>query len=214
MNLGNATTPLSEVLYEFSLARTRPDAELLDQFVRRYPEHADALTDLAIGIVLDTARGDDDVVAENVDPVVSQAVSRAMSRFQNKLFEMQQKQGPAVTGTRASTSSAENPFATLGREEFRALAKGLHCNTVFVGMLRDREIDPNTMSEGFRRQVADEMKAPLELVAAHFAAQSGTPPGQFYKAEGKPRAGQPLSFEEAVRKSGLTEDQQSYLLGL
>ena len=214
MNLSNATTPLSDVLYEFSIARTRPDAELLDQFVRRYPEHAGALTDLAIGIVLDTARGDDDAAAESVEPIVRQAVSRAMSRFQNRLFELQQRQAPAVTGARAQASSAENPFARLGREEFRELAKGLHCNTVFVGMLRDREIDPNTISDGFRRLVADEMKAPLELVAAHFAAQSGTPPGQFYKAEGKPRAGQALSFEEAVRKSALTEDQQSYLLGL
>jgi hypothetical protein len=163
--------------------------------------------------VLDTARGDDDA-AESSEPVVSQAVSRAMSRFQNTLFEVQQKQATAVTGARAQSPSVDNPFATLDRNEFRALAKGLHCNTVFVGMLRDREIDPKTMSEGFTRLVANEMKAPLELIAAHFAAQSEMQPGQFYKAENQPRSGPKLSFEEAVRKSGLTEEQQSYLLSL
>src|ERR1700733_13177269 len=47
MNVRNSATSLSDVLYEFSLARAMPDAELLDQFVHRYPEHAAALTDLA-----------------------------------------------------------------------------------------------------------------------------------------------------------------------
>ena len=65
MNLHKSVTPLRDVLYQFALAKRTPDAEVLDEFVRRYPEHAGALTDLAIGIVLDQARGDDDRVAES-----------------------------------------------------------------------------------------------------------------------------------------------------
>ena len=55
----NATS-LDEVLYQFSLAKPVPDAELIDKFVRRYPAYATAITDLAVSIVLDAARGGDD----------------------------------------------------------------------------------------------------------------------------------------------------------
>jgi hypothetical protein len=214
MNLNTNPAPLSDVLYEFSLAKETPDAELLEQFVRRYPEHAGALTDLAIGIVLDSARGDDDDAAERVTPAVSPAVSRAMSRFQNRLFEVQQKPAPAVMHARSSPAPTVNPFAMLGRQEFRALGKRLHCNTVLVGMLRDREIDPGTMSTGFTKMVADELPVPIDLLVAHFSAQSEVRNEQFYKADDKPQAGSKISFEEAVRRSGLTQEQQEFLLSL
>jgi len=201
------------VLYEFSLAKSVPDADLLDEFVRRYPGHAEALTDLAIGIVLDMAKDDDNEEAESSGASMSPAVSRAMSRFQNKLFEVKQRE-MSVSASHHVAASVSNPFAILTRNEFRDLATRLHSNTVFVGMLRDREIDPATMSAGFTRFVANEMKAPLELVAGHFAGQSEMAKYQYYKADSKPSVGLKLSFAEAVRKSGLTEEQQNYLLSL
>lgn len=212
MNLNASGTSLSDVLYEFSLARPMPDPELLDQFVRRYPKHAQALTDLAIDIVLDAARGDDDDAAENCERVVSKAVSRAMSRFQNKRFEVLQAREAA--GSVPPPPVLSNPFAKLDRDAFRTLARRINGNTVLVGMLRDREIDPQTIPESFTRRVANEMSVPPELLAAHFAGQTEMPRGQFYKAEAKPSVSPKLSFEEAVRKSGLSEEQQSYLLNL
>jgi hypothetical protein len=78
--------PLRDVLYEFSLAKPTPDAELLNEFVRRYPEHAAALTDFAVEIAIDAARGDDEMAAENIETTtVSPVVSHAMSNFQNHL---------------------------------------------------------------------------------------------------------------------------------
>lgn len=79
-------TPLDEVLYQFSLAKPEPDAELIDEFVRRYPEYATAITDLAVSIVLDAARGRDE--EDDAPAFASSAVSLAMSRFQNRLYEV------------------------------------------------------------------------------------------------------------------------------
>ena len=45
--------PLRDVLYALSLAKPIPDAEVLDDFVRRYPEYAAALTDFAIELAMD-----------------------------------------------------------------------------------------------------------------------------------------------------------------
>ena len=209
----NKSTPLEEVLYEFWLAKPVPDAELLDEFVRLYPEHAAALTDLAVDIVLDPSLSDEEYTAEPLAPGVSPAVSRAMSRFQNRLFEVQPKQVRSATVS-SKSHAIENPFSRLERIEFRQLTQGLHCNNVFAGMLRDREIIADTMTEGFKRRVADELQAPIELVAAHFAASQQIGQAQFYRADEKPQAIKKLTFEEAVRSSGLTPEQQKFLLEL
>ena len=39
--------PLREVLYQFAMMQDVPDVELLDEFVRQYPEYAESLTNFA-----------------------------------------------------------------------------------------------------------------------------------------------------------------------
>ena len=52
--LHRSPVPLRDILYEFSIAKDVPDAELLDEFTRRYPEYADALTEFAVELLVDT----------------------------------------------------------------------------------------------------------------------------------------------------------------
>jgi len=42
-----AQMSLRDAMYAMSLAKAVPDAELLDEFARRYPNHANALTEFA-----------------------------------------------------------------------------------------------------------------------------------------------------------------------
>lgn len=52
---------LREAFYELAMARPAPDAETLDALIRRYPQHADALTAFAIDLTVDAlAHGDGD----------------------------------------------------------------------------------------------------------------------------------------------------------
>jgi hypothetical protein len=209
---------LREAFYALSVAQDVPDAKLLDDMVRRYPEFGEELTEFAIALAVDSLRGERVIEAAEaaLDPnVVSPAVSRAISHFQNRLHAV--TAGERATETKPATPAspdAPNPFAALPRPEFRALAERLNANAVFVGKLRDRQIDPRTMTPGFQRRVAEELKAPLEVVVAHFAASQTAPVRQFFKAETKPSAGDQQTFEEAVRSCGLTEAQQQALLEL
>ena len=217
MNQTHHASPraLREAMYVLSTQQDVPDAKLLDNVICQYPEFGKELTEFAIAVAIDALRGERVVEdAEGaVDPnAVSPAVSRAMSHFQNRLHAV--TAGAAAKSTRADIADAPNPFSGLPRREFRALAARLNANTVFVGKLRDRQIDPDTMTPGFQRRVADELQAPLDVVVAHFAALPGSPTGQFFKAEDKPSTGAQQSFEEAVRSSGLNEDQQKFLLEL
>ena len=46
---------LSDAMYAMSLAKRIPDAELVEDFVRRYPLHAEALTEFAVELAIDAA---------------------------------------------------------------------------------------------------------------------------------------------------------------
>lgn len=215
--LTGSAPPLRDALYALSLAKRVPDAEVLDDVVRQYPQYADDLTDFAIELAIDALHGE--ATAETaeaaVDPAhVSPAVSRAISRFHNRLHAVRKAVAPSTDRVRAS-EPVFNPFSALTRDEFRGFAARIGANNVFVAKLRDRQIEPETMPDGFRRLVAIELRAPVDVVIAHFSAAGGAAHArQFYKADHKPSQEQRQSFEEAVRGSGLSEEQQKLLLEL
>ena len=214
MNQTMPRTPSRDVFYAFSLAKEVPDAELLDEYVRLYPNYAAALTDFAIEMIIDAAKGQSEDTSELGELKFTATVSRVMSRFQNRLFDSRRSEATRAGQASTSLVPVANPFATLDRKAFRELTRSLQANPVFVAKLRDREIDSGTMSDGFRRRIADETKVPLDLVVAHFTARAEVSAGQFYKADAKPTAPLKQSFEEAVKTCGLTDEQQRYLLSL
>jgi hypothetical protein len=208
------TTSLRDAMYAMSLSKKVPDADLVEDFARRYPQHAAALTDFAIELVVDALLHNDDEEFEIPgDPdAVSPVVSRVMSLFENRLFEVRQGQR-AAKSARANSIVVENPFVRLDRDRFRTLATRVGVNTVLLSKLRDRQIDPATIPDRFSSHLADEMAEELDSLTAHLHAPPEIAAArQFYKAERRPVAMERQSFEEAVRGSGLNKDQQARLL--
>jgi len=210
-------TSLRTACYEISMAKEVPDVALLDEVVRRYPQFGSELTEFAILVALDALR--DRAEAHNAVPEggdsVSPAVSRAMSRFHNRLHAEGMK-AAAAAAKRSTMGGVENPFSGLSRQEFRELAARLDTTTLFLGKLRDREIGPNTLTAGFRQYAAAEMNVPVEILNRHFDAMRGSvgAPATFHKVDGKPSHGECQTFEEAVRSSGMSEQQQRKFLAL
>jgi hypothetical protein len=203
----NRPAPI-EALLELAVGKSAPDAALLDDLVRRYPEHAEELREAAVELALEAARNrlEGETHEDRVD-TSSPAVAKAMARFRTRAAELE-------GGETREEAAPENPFLALDKTKARALAQRLHASTAFVMKLRDRLIRPETMSEGFQRRVAEEMSVPVELLAAHFAAPPQLAAGAYYKAEGRPQVGEKQTFEEAVKSSSLTTEQQAYLLEL
>jgi hypothetical protein len=156
---------LDDVLFEFAVAQDRPDAELLSDFVRRFPEYAKEITYLSVSFALETCSGvTEDAESQPLSPQENAAISRAMSRFQNRIYELaHEPQGEMVS------RETGDPFAGFDVAAVDSLARSIHANRAFVIKLRDSHIDPGTMSPGFQRKVADELRAPLDVVIAHFA---------------------------------------------
>ncbi len=207
-------TSLRDAMYAMSLAKAVPDAELLDEFARLYPKYADALTEFAIELAIDSLmhRSDEEDVPADAD-AISSVVSRVMSQFENQLYERRQARA-ATPPARAATASVENPFAALDRQGFRSLASKLDVNNAFLSKLRDRTIEPISIPKAYCRHLAEEMDQDAEAMIAHlYAPQEWVAAGrQLYKAEGKPTATARQSFEEAVKTSGLSEEQQRRVL--
>ena len=203
-------TPLRNVLYELALAKPVPDAALVDEFVRHYPEYAADLTEYAIALALDAIAAQNEPV-DQPSAVTTPSVSRAMGRFQNRLQAVRKE---ADAEAAKAAPAVENPFVKLTRPAMRALARRLHANTVFVMKLRDRHISLETMTESFLRRIADELGVRLEDIVVHFAAPAYIPSSAHFKAGTQPEAGGKQTFEEAVRSCGLTPAQQHALLHL
>lgn len=209
-----APTPLRDVLYDFSLAKEVPDAELLEEFTKLYPSYADDLVEFAIELFVDAQQESADIVEPFDEATVSPAVSRATSAFQVALQEARGQE--EVAGEEKSVgeeSSVENPFADMDRRQFRALADAVNVSTLFLTKLRDRLINPDTMPEGFLRVLGEKMNVAVEQLESYFQAGPQLA-GQQFKAETKPSVSQQQGFEDAVKGSELTEKQQQYLLDL
>jgi len=218
MSQNRSAATLSDALYELSLAQRVPDAPLLDEFVRRYPEFANDLTDFAIMLAVDSLREvsvSDVPRTDLAEGELSPTVSRAMSRFYNRLHAVHSSEN--ISGQKAVSASevSPNPFATLDRAAFRVLAEKLNVNNVFVIKLRDRQIVPETIPKRFTDRLAQELKVPPDILTGHLHAQ-GQPQiqGQYYKAAHKPQLDAKQTFSEAVKTSGLTDEQQRYLLAM
>jgi hypothetical protein len=200
-------TSLSDAKYHLALSQSSPDAELLDKLVRRFPEHATALTEFAIALALDSFGQSDDDTFKATSTETSAAISKAVSRFHNRLYAERKALTPVA-------ESPVNPFASMPRSELRAFARNMNANLPFVMKLRDRQISEDTMSMGFKRRVTEELKVPLDVVIAHFAAQPEMRADARFKSQDKPAVSTKQSFEDAICSSGLTAEQQEFLLKL
>lgn len=203
---------LEDVLYQFTLDYPHPDADAVESYVRDYPQFARDLTELAIDLAIEArlSPAEPVTITRTADDEVS--LERTISRFQNGLFA--RSQTPAAAPADAEEAAVKDPFAGFGRNEMRNAARALNANTVFMMKLRDRRIRPDTMTAGFLAVAAKAVNAANDDFCLYVGAPTALAGGRRYKAEGKPEAAEKETFEAAVRGSGLSPEQEAYLLSL
>ncbi len=210
---------LEDVLHAFSIKQSVPDAKLLNEFVRRYPQYSEELTDLAAALVLDTLGGglkDPGKLGKEVTAAInSPEVSRAVSRFHSKLSAVQMARGSSSESEDSpERTNVPNPFAVLSPADFKALAEQLNINNVFLMRFRDRVIVLSTIPEKFICTVAEVLGVAKDVVVAHLSSSPEVAPAgvRFYKSDKQPETASQQTFEQAVRASGLSEEQQKRLM--
>jgi hypothetical protein len=197
---------LQDALDELSLETETPRPEMLERLVNRFPEHAAKLTDFAVALALEPdAWG----FAEDPAPEATrELVSKAMSHYQNRLYDLEH--GRPRSG--AAASDIHDPFAKLDKNGFRSLVTRLNVSNIFLMKLRDRQIQPDTITPGGRRRLAAEIGTTSEQLVAYLSGGPVVHGGARFKSDIKPAAAEKQTFKEAVATSNLTDEQQRELL--
>lgn len=217
-NTDHAQPYLQDAILELLAAEKLPDADLVEGVVHAYPEFAVEITEFAVNLAIDMLinpvnEAELSVSLEETSPMVA----RAMSNFENELFEKQQSSESDREGSNSTAkTSTINPFARMDRTGFRAFATAIHASTIFAMKIRDHQIKLATIPLKYLEMIAQALPLSLEQLRDYLNHRNGrlAPGNQFFKADDKPDHNIQQSFDEAVATSGLTEEQQNYLLSL
>lgn len=180
-----------EVLLAFSV-EPRHDRNTLEQYLTDYPEHAKALIDCSIELMVDEARS-----VKTVETSEG-TVDRAWQRFQSVVSQPEE-------------ASVHNPFATLNPTAFKSLAKKLGINNLLLIRLRDRAIVATTIPRRFVQRLAAELGTTTDALMDFLRSPPTIVSGHSFRSTIKPAVTEQISFEKAVETSQLTPEQQEAL---
>lgn len=181
-----------EILLAFSVEPTH-DRAMLEHYLNQYPEHAQALVDCSIELMIDASRGSDEVQISS-----EHVVEQAWRQFQSD------------TGS-TQNAAVESPFAQLNPTAFKAVAKRLNISNLLLIRFRDRAIDAATIPGRFVQRLAFELGVTVEAVSAYLRSPPVMVAGQSFRSSVKPSVTDQISFEQAVETSQLTPEQREAL---
>ncbi len=183
-----------EVLLAFSVEPTH-DRKTLECYLGEYPDHAKALVECSIELMLDATRSVEVAVTSDA------CTDQAWQRFQTAL-------------NLPDDTSVMNPFAKLNSATFSSLSKQLDINKLLLTRLRDRAIDVSTIPQRFVDKLAAELGATSDVVMAYLSGSPGMVSNYSFRSAVKPAVTAQISFEQAVETSQLTQAQQEALKAL
>ena len=182
-----------EILLAFSV-EPKHDRSTLERYIARYPDHVGALVDCAVELLTLPAAISPVWVAES-------AVEASWQKFQSFL-------------TAGAGSAVASPFAKLSPSAFKQLAVRLNINNLLLLRIRDRGIRAASIPGALVRRLADELGASAQSVAAYLQGPPEVAAASAFRSAGKPAATTQVEFQDAVKTSQLTAEQQGILLAL
>lgn len=179
------------VLMAFSVEPTQ-GRETLERYLKEYPEHASALVDCSIELMMDTEDGAPFTAASEG------AIDKAWRRFQAAV---------AVP----SDVPVVNPFSKLNPSAFKSIAKKLDVSNLFLIRLRDRAVSAASIPAQFVQELAAELGATADAVTAYLCSPPAMVSGHSFRSSVKPEVAEQITFLQAIETSQLTPVQQAAL---
>ena len=188
MNPARGRPSGQSVLDAFAVERDRGRLTL-ERYLRLYPEFAMDLIDLSRELSCE--------VFDDTSP---------LSAADQALIDFAWSQHAA-----AMPAATTDPFATLTADDWRAVAQRLEVPRQVVTALRERRISLVSIPRRFLQTLAEAMRSsvaqlelswgPVQLAAA-----------RSYKADGKPTAGEQVTFEQVLIDAGVPAEKRALLL--
>lgn len=196
MNTENSRLDEEEVLHAFSVEPMH-DLVTLEHYLNRYPEHALALVDCSIELMMDAFHSGEEVQVSS-----DQVVDQAWQQFQ------------AAMGSAQGTAAVANPFAQLQPSAFKSMARKLDISNLFLIRVRERAIDAATIPRRFVQKLAVELSANADAVSDYLRSPPTEASTLSFRSSVKPEVAAQISFDQAVETSQLTPAQKEALQAL
>lgn len=181
--------PSRESVLDAFAVESEPGRSTLERYLRLYPEYAGALIDLSRELSREAC--DDAAPLSGVDQAL---IDAAWSQH-----------------AAASPAAAADSFAALTVDDWRAVARALDVPRQVVTALRERRVLFLSIPRRFLQRFANATRSTVAQLEASWR------PGQLagarsYKADGKPTAGEQVTFEQVLIDAGVPADRRALLL--
>ena len=179
-----------DVLDAFSV-EPRSDRETLERYLRSYPDYAEDLVDLAQELSRDLREDEAPLSVE--DRTLIDAAWRRYSAD--------------------STKDVADPLVALSTAALREVARRLDVPRQIVAAFRERRVILASVPKPFLARLAQAVNSSVDKLAALWSEATPTPAAaRSYKAEVKPIAAEPVSFEQLLIDAGVPEDRRAELM--
>ena len=189
MTVNHPPLGLQDVLDEFMM-EDEHGSEVLARYVREYPQFAAQLVDFSI-----LAASDDSNDQSELSAIDQSRVDAAWIAF-----------------SAIDISPASDPLAKLTGEKGRSVAHALGVPRQVVTCFREHKVIATSVPDGILRLFADELEVPMAYVISAMNQPLAGFGGRQFKADGKPSAGEQVSFEQVLIDAGVSEADRSRLL--
>ncbi|MFA1677376.1 hypothetical protein ACDY97_32955 [Rhizobium mongolense] len=181
--------PSREAVLDAFAVESEPDRSTLERYLRLYPEYAAELADLSRELSREIP--EDDAPLSAADQAL---IDAAWSQH-----------------AKALPAAGPDPFAALTADDWRAVARQLDVPRQVITALRERRVSLLSIPQRFLKELAEAMRSPLTQLQMSW----GTAPltaVRSYKADGKPSAGEQVTFEQILIDAGVSDERRSELL--
>ncbi|ARM14772.1 MULTISPECIES: hypothetical protein [Rhizobium] len=181
--------PSREAVLDAFAVESEPDRSTLERYLRLYPEYAAELVDLSRELRREIP--EDDAPLSAADQAL---IDAAWSQH-----------------AKALPAAGPDPFAALTADDWRAVARQLDVPRQVITALRERRVSLLSIPQRFLKNLAEAMRCSLTQLqmswgpAPLIAARS-------YKADGKPNAGDQVTFEKVLIDAGVSDERRAELL--
>ena len=180
-----------DVLDAFSV-EPRSDRETLERYLRSYPDYAEDLVDLAQELSRDLREDEAPLSVE--DRTLIDAAWRRYSAD-------------------TTTKFVAAPLVALSTADLREVARRLDVPRQIITAFRERRVILASVPQPFLARLAQAVNSSVDKLTALWSESGPTPAAaRSYKAEVKPIAAEPVSFEQLLVDAGVPEERRAELM--
>lgn len=191
-----STPDLDDVLELFANEPSTDDV-MLATYIRRYPQFALALADLAHELRLSA------IAEEQATPPDSAWQTKSWSRFENA----------AAALSSASLSAITDPFAGVAPARLAEIRRDLNIPTAVLNGFRDRLVLATSVPRQFLARLAEALNTGLSQFEAFLELPPRVNPAASYSADDAPGVGnEKITFEVLLDQALVTPERRRALM--